>query len=251
MLMLNPLSASDSHDTCIFRLNNYIQLMKILIIEDEISLLDSITEYFSKENFTCETAKNYNEGSDKINLYSYDCILLDIGLPDGNGLKLLEVLKAQKKMEGVIIISAKDSIDDKVKGLNLGADDYMTKPLHLSELNARIQSVIRRKNFDATNIIEAGKLKINLIDHSVSSGDNIVNLTKKEFDILTYLIANKKKVVSKNSLAEHGWGDHIDQSESFDFVFAHIKNLKKKLKSAHAEVDIKNIYGVGYKLIIG
>lgn len=223
--------------------------MKILVIEDEKSLLESIIEYFSKEQYICETASNYQEGLEKITIYQYDCILLDIGLPDGDGLMLLETLKSQRKMDGVIIISAKDSLDDKIKGLDMGADDYLTKPFHLSELNARVKSVIRRKHFETNDLVEVGNLSIDLMNHRVQCQNQKLELTKKEYDIFVYLVANKKRVVSKSSLAEHIWGDHIDQVDSFDFIFAHIKNLKKKLKTVEAGIDIKNIYGVGYQLI--
>lgn len=223
--------------------------MKILVIEDEISLMESIIEYFSEEQYVCETATNYQEGLEKITVYQYDCILLDIGLPDGDGLMLLETLKNQRKMDGVIIISAKDSLDDKIKGLDMGADDYLVKPFHLSELNARVKSIIRRKHFEANDLVEVGNLSIDLMNHKVQCQNQKVELTKKEYDIFVYLIANKRRVVSKTSLAEHIWGDHIDQVDSFDFIFAHIKNLKKKLKSVEAGVDIKNVYGVGYQLI--
>lgn len=223
--------------------------MKILVIEDEKNLLESIIEYFSKEQYTCETASNYQKGLEKITIYQYDCILLDIGLPDGDGLMLLETLKSQRKMDGVIIISAKDSLDDKIKGLDMGADDYLTKPFHLSELNARVKSVIRRKHFEANDLVEVGNLSIDLMNHRVQCQNQKLELTKKEYDIFVYLAANKKRVVSKSSLAEHIWGDNIDQVDSFDFIFAHIKNLKKKLKTVEAGIDIKNIYGVGYQLI--
>lgn len=223
--------------------------MKILVIEDEKNLLESIIEYFSKEQYICEAASNYQEGLEKITIYQYDCILLDIGLPDGDGLMLLETLKSQRKMDGVIIISAKDSLDDKIRGLDMGADDYLTKPFHLSELNARVKSIIRRKHFEANDLIAIGNLTADLMNHRVQCQNHTIELTKKEYDIFVYLVANKKRVVSKTSLAEHIWGDHIDQANSFDFIFAHIKNLKKKLKSVEAGIDIKNIYGVGYQLI--
>lgn len=223
--------------------------MKILIIEDEKQLLKSITAYFLAENYVCEGISTYQQALEKINLYDYDCVLLDITLPDGNGLKLLEALKDLRKTGGVIIISAKNSLDDRIKGLDLGADDYLTKPFHLSELNARVKAVIRRKVFDANNLVEIGNLKIDLMQRSAVAGQDPVNLTKKELDILLHLIANKNRVVPKISLAEHLWGDYIDQADSFGFLFAHIKNLKKKLGSASAGVEIKNVYGIGYQLL--
>ena len=223
--------------------------MKILIVEDELDLVSSLVTFCEKEKYLCDTAKTLGEASERIALYNYDCILLDINLPDGNGLKLLESLKKVNKTDGVIIISARNSLDDKIKGLNLGADDYLTKPFHFSELNARIQAVIRRKKFDAPHVLHFANLEIDLQEHSVRVKDHPVPLTKKEFDILQHFIANKNRVVSKNSLAEYIWGDHVDNVNSFDFLFVHIKNLKKKLRQAEASVEIKNVYGVGYQII--
>ena len=223
--------------------------MKILIVEDEEDLLSSLIAFSNKESYQHDIAKTYSEASERIALYEYDCILLDITLPDGNGLTLLENLKKTKKTDGVIIISARNSIDDKIRGLNLGADDYLTKPFHFSELNARIQAVIRRKKFDAPHKLSLANLEIDLNQHIVTIGGQAVSLTKKEFDILQHLIANQNRVVSKTSLAEYIWGDHVDDVNSFAFLFVHIKNLKKKLRQAQAEVEVKNIYGVGYQLV--
>ena len=222
--------------------------MKILIVEDEVDLISSLIAFAEKEKYNCDVAKTYAEASDRIALYDYDCILLDINLPDGSGLQLLENLKVINKTDGVIIISARNSLDDKIKGLNLGADDYLTKPFHFSELNARIQAVIRRKKFDTPHKLSFANLEIDIQQHFVKADDLKINLTKKEFDILQQLIANKNRVLSRNSLAEYIWGDHVDNADSFDFLFVHIKNLKKKLKQANAAVEIKNIYGVGYQI---
>ncbi len=223
--------------------------MKILIVEDEIDLVTSLLAFSEKENYQAEVAYTLTEAAERIALYEYDCILLDINLPDGNGLQLLEDLKKVNKSDGVIIISARNSLDDKIKGLNLGADDYLTKPFHFSELNARIQAVIRRKKFDAPHTLMFSNIEVDLASRAVSIGQQSVNLTKKEFDILQHLIANKNRVVSKTSLAEYIWGDRVDSADSFDFLFVHIKNLKKKLKQAAAAAEIKNIYGVGYQLL--
>lgn len=222
--------------------------MKILIVEDETDLLTSLLEFSEKEKYSCDVAKSFAEASDRISIYDYDCILLDINLPDGSGLRLLESLKAVDKTDGVIIISARNSLDDKVRGLTLGADDYLTKPFHFSELNARIQAVIRRKRFDAPHKLSYANLEIDIPQHTVKVNEVVVNLTKKEFDILQHLIANKNRVVSKTSLTEYIWGDRIDSMDSFDFLFVHLKNLKKKLKQAGGNLEIKNIYGVGYKI---
>lgn len=221
--------------------------MKILIIEDELELAQSIIEYLSEEYYLCELVSTYRSALDKIITYNYDCILLDIMLPDGSGMKVLEELKQQEKQEGVIIISAKDALDDKVKGLQIGADDYLAKPFHLSELAARIYSVIRRKQFGNSNIIKQNELQINLLAKTVSVNNELISLTKKEFDLLLYFIGNKNKVISKSTLAEHLSGDFAAMLDNHDFVYAHIKNLKKKLNESGCEHYLKTIYGTGYR----
>lgn len=228
--------------------------MKLLIIEDELPLLTDIKAYFADENFICEGAETYEQAVEKISLYDYDCLLVDITLPDGNGLDLLSLLKTLKKSQGesapgIIIISAKNSLDDRIRGLDLGADDYLTKPFHLSELNARLKAIIRRRNFATTDQLTVGHLRIDPLSRQAWSGERILNLTPKQWDILLHLLANRTHVVSKSSLAEHLWGDHIDQADSFDFLFAHIKNLKKRLAGANAGIEIRTVYGVGYQLI--
>jgi len=223
--------------------------MKILIIEDETELAKSIAEYLSEENYLCEFASTFAEAIHKIEMFQYDCILLDIMLPDGNGLKILEELKSQNKQDGVIIISAKNALDDKIKGLQLGADDYLTKPFHLSELMARIYSIIRRKQFNNSNVVRQNELQIDLLSKSVSINNEIISLTKKEFDLLIYFIGNKNKVISKSTLAEHLSGDFADMLDNHDFVYAHVKNLKKKLYDAGCDHYLKTVYGTGYKWI--
>lgn len=221
--------------------------MKVLIVEDELSILKNVKEYLEKEDYICEEASNFDEGLSKINDYDYDCVLLDINLPGGSGLKLLEHLKELNKMDGVIIISAKDSIQDKVRSLELGADDYLTKPFHLSELNARIKSLYRRKAFDGSNRLKLDNLTIDFAEKSLKVRDIPVKLTKTEFQLLQYLLANKNRVVPKESIAEHLYGDHIDQTDSYDFLYSHIKNLKKKILDAGSKDYIKSVYGLGYK----
>jgi len=221
--------------------------MKILIVEDEVELAKSIGEYLSDESYLCEFAYNYKDAVQKIEVYEYDCVLLDLMLPGGDGLKILNELKDRNQQEGVIIISAKDSVEDKIKGLQIGADDYLSKPFHLSELSARIYSVIRRKKFGNTNTIEQNELSIDLLAKRVKVNDRDVQLTRKEFDLLLYFISNKNKVISKNALAEHISGDIADMFDSFDFVYAHIKNLKKKLNEAGCGNYLKTLYGTGYK----
>ncbi len=221
--------------------------MKILIIEDEKELSNSIQEYLSEEQYLCELASTFTEAMNKIDLYNYDCILLDITLPDGNGLKILEELTKEKKEDGVIIISAKNSVDDKINGLQLGADDYLAKPFHLSELTARIYSLIRRKQFNNSQIITQDELEIDLWAKKVCVNKEPLALTKKEFDLLIYFIGNKNRVLSKSILAEHLSGDFADMLDNHDFVYAHVKNLKKKLSDAGCKQYIKTVYGTGYK----
>lgn len=221
--------------------------MKILIIEDEIELVKDIVKYLTKENYICETANDFNTALEKIESYNYDCVLLDLMLPGGDGLTLLNALKKLNKQDGVIIISAKNSIDDKVKGLNLGADDYLAKPFHLAELSARIESLIRRRQFDSNNMLVINEMSIDLHAKTVMVLEHQVFLTKKEFDLLLFFIGNKNKVLSKNALAEHLSGDFADMFDNHDFVYAHVKNLKKKLKEFDYGDYIKTIYSSGYK----
>lgn len=223
--------------------------MKILVVEDEKELLKSIHDSLIQEQFLIETAENYHSASEKIALYTYDCILLDIMLPGGNGLQLLQQLKDTGKSENVIIISAKDSLDDKLTGLELGADDYLTKPFHNAELNARIKAVLRRKNQEGKNSIEIANIELDLTERTfIVDGENIT-LNRKEFDILHFFLLNKKRLVTKTALAEHVWGDHIDQADNFDFIYYQIKNLRKKLQQSNADIEIEAVYGIGYKLI--
>lgn len=222
--------------------------MKVLIIEDEKEMLQNMEDTLKKENMLVESAEDFKGSMDKISIYDYDCIILDIGLPGGSGLEILRVLKAKETAAGIIIVSAKDSLDDKLKGLNLGADDYLPKPFHMAELNARVKAILRRKKFEGNNRLEIANVKIDLDKHTVSIDDTEADLNRKEFDILLYLCSNKGRLVSKTALAEHVWGDHIDQADNFEFIYSQIKNLRKKLNSAGAEIEIKAIYGIGYKL---
>lgn len=224
--------------------------MKILIIEDEKELSKSIVTYLKQENYLCEIAPDFKTAMDKTESFDYDCILLDISLPDGNGLTVLKELKANKKTDGVIIISAKNSIDDRIAGLNLGADDYLSKPFHLSELSARISAVIRRRRFDGNKVIVLNEITIDTIAKIVAIDNVGLDLTRKEYDLLLYLVSNKNRVISKNAIAESISGDGADLYDNFDFIYAHMKNLKKKLTAAGCEDYIKSIYGMGYKFTI-
>jgi DNA-binding response OmpR family regulator len=221
--------------------------MKVLVIEDEKELLKAITTYLKMEGYVVEEAADYQEGSEKINLYEYDCILADIGLPDGNGLKLVELLKSKQSNTGVMIISARNSLEDKITGLDIGADDYLTKPFNLSELNARVRSILRRRKFEGKKEIEFHEIKANPETLHVFVNDKPILLTKKEFDLLIYFIANKNKVLTKESIVEHLWGDYIDSADSFDFIYAHVSNMRKKLVESGATDYLHTVYGVGYK----
>ena len=223
--------------------------MKILIIEDEAEMSRNMQTTMEKENYLVEAVSSYKEALSKIGIYDYDCILLDISLPDGNGLELLKILKDKGLSDAVIIVSAKDSLDDRVLGLNLGADDYLPKPFHMAELNARVKAILRRRKFDGSNVLEFSNLKIDIDHHQVKIDGKELELNRKEFDVLLYLSINKNRLVSKTALAEHVWGDHIDQADSFEFIYSQIKNLRKKLTTAKALPEIKAVYGIGYKLI--
>ena len=222
--------------------------MKILIVEDEQALRETLKQFLEKENFTVETASDYREGLMKISDYEYDCLLLDITLPDGNGLKLLEELKRADKPTPVIILSAKDSTDDKIHGLDLGADDYLVKPFDLAELFARIKSVTRRKLQDGNRWISYKNVMVNPEDREVKIGGEEVQLNRKEFDMLYYFISRPEKIFQRTTLAESIWGDHADNADSLDIIYSHVKNLRRKLKQHGAEADIQAVYGIGYKL---
>ncbi len=221
--------------------------MKILIIEDEHEISDSIVSYLSGEKYLCEQAFTYDDARMKVNVYDYDCVLLDLMLPGGNGLDLLRDIRKRRNPVGVIIVSAKDSIDDKVRGLQIGADDYLAKPFHLAELSMRIYAVIRRRDFSANNFVESNGISINLLDKSVVVGEMPVVLTKSEYELLLFFIGNRGRVVSKSALAEHLSGEMADMMDNHDFVYTHIKNLKAKLGAAGCKDCIRNVYGMGYK----
>lgn len=222
--------------------------MKILIIEDNIELHQSIKKALTDEQYTCESAYSIQEATYLINMYTYDCVLLDLTLPDGSGLDLLPLIKQNGREEGVIIITAKGALEDKITGLKLGADDYLTKPFHLSELSVRIYSLIRRSKFQGNNDMCYEDLRIELDTQTVYYKDQIVDaLTKMEYKLLLFFVSNPKRVLSKEAIAENLIGDFADNFAQFDFIYAHIKNLKKKLKKAQCDQYIKSVYGMGYK----
>ena len=221
--------------------------MKILLIEDEGLLAGSVIAFLKKEGYVCEWAADFYAAEERIALYEYDCALIDITIPGGNGLNIVKSLKKNNTKTGIIIISAKNSLDDKITGLDLGADDYISKPFYLAELNSRIKSVFRRRNFEGKSKIEFEEISINTDSQEVCVCNKPVSLTKKEYDLLLFFIANKKRVLTKESIAEHLWGDNMDMADSFDFIYSHIKNLRKKLLEKGGDDYIKTVYGSGYK----
>lgn len=224
--------------------------MKLLIVEDEPSLREIMTRTLRGEGYVVEQASDYASAVEKLAGYSYDCILLDIMLPDGNGLKLLKELKENDRRESVIIISAKDSLEDKVSGLELGADDYLAKPFHLMELSARIRSVARRSMGGGRKGFTLGNVYLDPEGNRVEVGGTEISLLKKEFDILAYFMQRPGHLVDKAVLAEAVWGDHVDQADNFHFVYAQVKNLRRKLEDAGANIELKAVYGFGYKLVL-
>jgi DNA-binding response OmpR family regulator len=230
--------------------------MKLLVIEDEIELSGSICSYLKRDNFLCDPVFNFNDAMDRVKARDYDCILLDISLPKingqmGNGLNILNELKQLGKADGVLIISAKNSLNDKLQGLNLGADDYLTKPFHLPELSTRVAAIIRRKCFDGKNKLEADDFVIDLQDKIVKGKQGVIDLTRKEYELLVYFVSNKNKVVTKEAIVEHLWGEQIDMNDNHDFIYTHLKNLRKKLMQGGCANQISVIYGMGYKFNVG
>lgn len=228
---------------------NYLAAMKILIIEDELDLALDMVKFLSTEHYLCECAADFHTAMEKIYGYDYDCILLDLMLPGGDGLTILEELKRLNKQDGVIIISAKSAIEDKVRGLKLGADDYLPKPFHQAELAARVESLIRRKRFDSNNLIIQKEIGVDIQAKTVTVNNEPVYLTRKEFELLLFFLGNKNRVLSKGALAEHLSGDFADMFDNHDFVYAHVKNLKRKLREKNYGDYIKTIYGTGYKWV--
>ena len=221
--------------------------MKILIVEDEIELIDSMATYLENEDFICEKATNFFDAEDKLISFNYDVVILDITLPDGSGIDLLKIIKQRDSKVGVLIVSAKNSLDDKLEGLDLGADDYITKPFHLAELNSRVKSLIRRQKFDGNELITFNEIEINPTSKEVTINNRLIELTKKEYNLLLYFISNKNKVVTKESIAEHVWGDEIEMADSYDFIYTHLGNLRKKIKKYGANDYVKTMYGLCYK----
>lgn len=221
--------------------------MKILVVEDEQSLAEDILHYLTKNGFVCEVAANLVEGEQKLVGFAYDVVLLDINLPGGSGLSLLPLIKQLHPHTGVLIISARGALDDKISGLDLGADDYLTKPFHLAELNSRINALLRRRFFEGSDRLNFNEISIDTKERLVTVQETPIMLTKREYDLLVYLVVNKNATLSKESIAEHIWGDHIEMVDSFDFIYTHIKNVRRKLMEKGAKDYIKTAYGFGYK----
>lgn len=221
--------------------------MKLLIIEDERALQNNIADFFRRRNYQCILAGTFGDASKQLHFGTFDCILLDISLPGGSGLDLLQEIRDQKRKEGIIILSARDSTDDKVQGLDLGADDYVTKPFHLSELHARVNSVIRRKQFNANTVLLFNELKVNVDERQFYVHEKPVPLSRKENNLLLLLVSNIGRIVSKTAIADHLYGNETSYFSNFDVVYSHIKNLKKKLSEAGCSDYIRTIHGLGYK----
>jgi DNA-binding response OmpR family regulator len=221
--------------------------MKILIIEDEKELVEVIKNFLEPEGFLCETACSYFEAEDSLSAYNYDIIILDLTLPGGDGLDLIKLIKNRNRQAGLLIVSAKNSLDDKIKGLDMGADDYITKPFHLAELNSRIKSLARRRHFEGSNELIFNEIKINIDFSEVFVNGTTIDLTNKEYEILLYFIVNRNKVITRESIAEHVWGDNISYVDNYDFIYSHIKNIRKKIELNNGRNYLHNIYGIGYK----
>lgn len=223
--------------------------MKILIVEDEVDILNSVREFLEREQYLVETAQNYDEALDKVLLYRYDCILLDVMLPGGSGLDILRKMSDRGVKQPVLILSAKGSVEDKVAGLEIGADDYLAKPFHFSELLARVKSIIRRNLQNGDQSIRYKNVQLNPDNREVKVEGKIVPLNRKEYDVLYYFMLRPNKLFEKTAIAENVWGDHADQADNLDFIYSQIKNIRKKMKDAGADIDLQAVYGIGYKLV--
>lgn len=222
--------------------------MKVLIVEDNVDLATNMYSYLSQEGYVAEKVESVRESLNKIYSFSYDIIILDIMLPDGTGLDILRTIKDKAPNAGVLIISAKNSLNDKLEGLDLGADDYLSKPFHLAELNARLKAIYRRRTQKGEQELVFEEVSLNPETFEVKVNDTYLELTKKEFELLHYFIINRNRLLTKQSIAEHLWGDYVDLGDSFDFVYQHIKNLRKKITGAGGGDYLKTIYGAGYKM---
>lgn len=221
--------------------------MKVLLIEDNEELASSIHDFLAREGYICEVSYNITDAQDRLVSFQYDCILLDIMLPDGNGLQLLSFIRKENIQSSILIISAKNSLDDKIMGLDEGADDYLTKPFHLPELHARLKAIYRRKKLNGSNIIIFNEICLNTDTLEATVNDQLLDITRKEFELLLYFVVNKNRVLSRQSIAAHLWGDYTDNLSNFDFVYQHVKNIRKKISAAQGTDYISTVYGLGYK----
>ena len=224
--------------------------MNLLIIEDEPELYRSISRYLGQNKFVCEVAPDFRSAEHRLMEADYDCIILDINLPGGSGLDLLRKIKRDKKCDGVLIISARGSLTDKIEGLELGADDYLTKPFYLPELSARVNAIIRRRSFGGNNTLQFDQLTIDVLDKTVHANGKALDLTRKEYELLIYFASNRNRVVTKESMLEHLWGDTSSMPDTYDLIYSQVKNLRKKLADAGCPDYIKSIYGMGYKFVV-
>ncbi|MCB2410699.1 response regulator transcription factor [Hymenobacter lucidus] len=223
--------------------------MKVLIVEDEPALRAALVEYLTQDGFRCEQAAGYAAAHEKVKLYEYDAVLLDLTLPDGRGLDLLRTLKADRSAAGVLILTARDALADKLAGLELGADDYLTKPFHLAEVSARLRAVLRRRHFEGQPKVEFAGIVVDLATTAVTVHGQPVILTRKQYELLLYFLAHPGRVLTKEALAEHAWGDGVDAVDSFDFIYTHLKNLRQKLQEAGGGQYLRTVYGLGYQLL--
>jgi len=223
--------------------------VKVLIVEDNKQLIEDLSEFLANNGFVVEQAQSFAEAADKTAIYQYDMVLIDLGLPDGNGLDLIPIIRQDRPDTSILMLTANDGVDYKVKALEWGADDYLTKPFHKAELNARIHSILRRKLGSRENTLSCGPITIDLSGRQATANNKQLNLTKKEFDLLLFMIYNKNRLVTREGIAEHLWGDHIDQADNFDFIYNHIKNLRRKIVQAGAPDPIQSMYGMGYKFM--
>ncbi|RPE14112.1 DNA-binding response regulator [Chitinophaga lutea] len=221
--------------------------MKVLLIEDNLELASSISEFLAREGYICEVSYNIRDAQDKLISFQYDCVLLDIMLPDGNGLQILSFMRLERVQSSILILSAKNSLDDKIAGLEEGADDYLTKPFHLPELHARLRAIYRRKKLNGSNMITFNEISLNIDTLEAHVNGTLLDMTRKEFDLLLYFIVNKNRVLSRQSIAAHLWGDYTDNLANFDFVYQHVKNIRKKISAANGTDYIGTVYGLGYK----
>lgn len=228
--------------------SNDHQIMKILVVEDQLPLLEQISNLLQHEGYVCERADRFISAQDRIISHEYDLVIVDLNLPGGSGLELVRMVKSDYPQTGIIIISARDALVQKIEGLDLGADDYITKPFALPELLARVKSVFRRSSFRGEKIIQYGDIRLDPDRQEVSVRNEPIELTRTEYKMLLFFLSNPGRVLSRDNMAEHVWGDHMDLADSYDFIYSHIKNLRKKIRGAGGTDPIKVVYGVGYRL---